>query len=68
MATRKPDPPEGDEDEPKPPVEPNGFDLTRRRSNIDHAKEKMQKTADEITRLLQDEQRRQSKYRKDKQK
>ena len=49
--------------EPKIPIEPNGHDLTRLRGQIADTKEKMTKTANEIIKLLQDEQKRQQKYR-----
>lgn len=52
-------------EEPVDPVphEPNGKKLTQKRANLEHTFEKMQGTADAITRLLQDEQKRQRKYR-----
>jgi hypothetical protein len=62
---KPPEEPKNEDDSPVP-VEPRGADLTRRRRNIDHAREMMQPTADEISRLLQSEQQRQEKYRKDK--
>lgn len=59
---RKPEPDDEDEEE-KPPVEPNGKELTDLRKRQQFAREKMQGTFDEIVRLLQDEQRRQNKHR-----
>ena len=56
---------EADEKAPTEPVEPNGFELTKKRKSQKDTWEKMQGTADEITRLLQEEQRRQAKYHGD---
>lgn len=47
------------------PVEPNGFALTKLQKQLKDTKEKMQGVADEITRLLQQEQQRQAKYKGD---
>jgi hypothetical protein len=52
------------EEPPKIPTEPNGKALTQKRRQLDDTYSKMAKVAEEITRLLQDEQRRQDKYNK----
>ena len=64
-------PPEDDIEEEKDdgkkiPVEPNGRDLTAKRASLEHTKAKMTIVKEEIDKLLQDEQRRQAKYKEDK--
>jgi hypothetical protein len=52
--------PEGDEDDaPKPPVEPNGHDLTEQRDRQAHSRKWTQGVWDEIGKELQDTQRKQ---------
>lgn len=61
--------PDDDDDEvavPKVPVEPRGKDLTVLRANLADTKAKMQEVANEISKMLQTEQLRQAKYRKEK--